>query len=631
MTTTDLAPEVPEAPARKGNRYVDALRHRDLRLMIIAFVIDETCSWSYSVVLAAYVFDRTGSPGWVAAILATRWITGMIIGAPAGVIADRYERIRLVQVGAVCSSAVMVGMTVVVASDGPLALLIVLGVLATIAGSANRPAVGAVIPEVVPEKDLAAANGLFAGIENVVVVLGPAIGGLLLVATTASLVVGINAASFLVSAAIFSLVRARSRGSAERGGGMLRQLGEGWHALRGNRTVFILVVFLVLDSAVFGAASVVFGPLSEHLGTGANGYSYLIATNAAGGVIGAIVADRLAARPKLSAVIIVSLTVESVPLALTSFTTSPVVAGGLQVITGIGMVIVDVVAITAMQREISGDLLGRVTALAFSAILAGNVVASFAATAVLEGAGLTPALIAIGIAFPVVGALLLPPLIRVERTTSGAVTRLEPRVAFVSSLDLFTGAPRSVLEQLAAAATERHLEPGEVIITQGEPADALYLLEDGTLAVDVRAESGRVNERPDVQAPGYVGELGLLRRIPRTATVRARTAATVLRIGADDFFSALSTASASRSMLTLAGERFARYSPPSPAPIDTADHDTADPDTADPATDATPETGVEAPPVESPSGVSPSATGPGPAGTPRPAPERPRPRPTPHP
>jgi CRP-like cAMP-binding protein len=83
------------------------------------------------------------------------------------------------------------------------------------------------------------------------------------------------------------------------------------------------------------------------------------------------------------------------------------------------------------------------------------------------------------------------------------------------------------------------------------------LLAEGTLAVSVD-EAGQSNARPDVVAPGYVGELGLLRRIPRTATVTASTDCRLLKIKAADFFSALDTAPVSASVLAVAGERLAR-------------------------------------------------------------------------
>ena len=60
--------------------------------MLSAFVIDDTGSWASVVVLSAYIFGRTGSPGWVAGVVSARWVVSTVSSGPAGVIADRYDR-----------------------------------------------------------------------------------------------------------------------------------------------------------------------------------------------------------------------------------------------------------------------------------------------------------------------------------------------------------------------------------------------------------------------------------------------------------------------------------------------------------------------------------------------------------
>ena len=67
-------------------------------------------------------------------------------------------------------------------------------------------------------------------------------------------------------------------------------------------------------------------------------------------------------------------------------------------------------------------------------------------------------------------------------------------------------------------------------------------------------------------APGYVGELGLLHGIPRTATVRTSQESTLLRIGGQDFLSALETSRPSPSLLAVAGIRMARTPGRGPGP-----------------------------------------------------------------
>src|SRR4051812_12535748 len=172
-----------------------------MRYVLGAYVIDDTASWGYTVVLAAYAYGRTGSTGWIALIACTRWIVGLLVSGYAGLLADRYDRGRLIAASGVLCAAAMVGLTIVVGADGPLWLLPALSALDTALSSPVRSATGALVPDIVPKGDLLAANGLFAVLENVLMVLGPGIGGLLLLAGTPATAMAINAASYLVAAA----------------------------------------------------------------------------------------------------------------------------------------------------------------------------------------------------------------------------------------------------------------------------------------------------------------------------------------------------------------------------------------------------------------------------------------------
>jgi MFS family permease len=552
---------VPEATSR----YRQALRSRDLRLILLAYFLDDSGTWAYNVVLAAYVFGRTGSPGWVAAVVSTRWIFAVVVSGPAGVISDRYDRRTVALVGALVSAAVTVVLTVLVAVDAALWTLLVCAALLTVASSGNRPASDAMVPDVVSERDLSAANAMIATLQNLVVVLGPAIGGLLLVIGSPAAGIGVNAVSFLVSAVLFGLVRTRARGDAEPGAGMVRQLVQGWRVLVSHRTAFTLVLLLVLDSAVFGAASVFYGPLSVHVGTGPNGYSYLIASQALGGVLGAALGDRLAARPRLAPVLIGGFLLECVPLAFVTVTSSAVVVALLQVLFGVGMVIIDVLALTALQRDLPREVLGRANALMIGMVSGATAAASLVATVLLTTVGLTGTVVAVGVGFPLVALLGIPTVRRNEREAELFIAQLSERVELLQELDLFTGASRTTLEQLARTSQPISVEAGAVLIRQGDDADAFFVLSDGILEIGI-VEDGRTHRRPDVSAPSYVGEIGLLRGIPRTATVRAAVPSRLLRIDADDFRAALDTASASRSMVSVAGARFTRSDVPVAAP-----------------------------------------------------------------
>lgn len=153
-----------------------ALRHRDFRLLTVAFAISAVGSWAYNVGLAVFVYDQTKSAAWVGAVTVGRFLPALLFGAYGGVLAERFERIRfMVRLDLICT-ALMGLLTLIAAVRGPVLLaLVVAGVNSTV-GTSYQPAVAAITPQVVPEKDLAAANTIRNTVENLAIIAGPALG-----------------------------------------------------------------------------------------------------------------------------------------------------------------------------------------------------------------------------------------------------------------------------------------------------------------------------------------------------------------------------------------------------------------------------------------------------------------------
>ena len=551
-------PAVAGKLAARG-RYRDALRHRDLRLLIGAFVVDDIGSWSYIVVISVYIFDRTHSTQWLAANAACRWGPSLLLASYGGVLADRYQRTTVMVISALASAVLMTGMAVAVASAAPVGYVLAISALSSVALAPYEPAAGALTPEVVGEQDLSAANSIFSALQSLVVVVGPGIGGLLLLTGRPVISVAINAASFAVAAAMVTRLRVRSRGGGNAGGdSTAQQWVAGLRSLAAQPVAVAVILFCALDSAVYGAATVLYVPLSVRLGTGPNGYSYLLAGSALGGLLGAGLANRLSGASRLAPVIMGSICLQALPFLLTVPVHWPALAAALQVLSGVGMIIVDVLAITSLQRDLPGDVLGRVLGVFDTVVLAGILLASLAAGVLLAHADVNVALVAVGAGVPVLALAGLPTLLRADRTSAAAAERLRPRVELLSQLDLLAGADRRTLERLAAAAEEVIMPAGQVVIREGDAADALWILADGELAVQATGGGPEPRELPPVTAPGYVGELGLLHGIPRTASVRTSRDSTLLRIGGPDFLSSLQVGQPSPALLSVAGTRMAR-------------------------------------------------------------------------
>jgi MFS family permease len=545
-----------------SGRYRDALRHRDFRLLTVAFLTDQIGSWAYNDVLIVWVFDRTHSPTWVAAATASGWLPRLVWSAYAGLLADRYERTAVMLASSLASFVAMAGVALVVAADGPVVAALALAATAASFATGYRPAAGALVPDIVGEGDLIAANAIFGGLESLVVVVGPGIGGVLLLSGSAAAGIALNALTFLAAALVVVRLRVRSRGGAgAHGESALAQFAAGAGALWRQRTALVLVVFCCLDSAVYAASTIVYVPLSERLGTGATGYSYLIAGASLGGVLIATLANRFASARRLAPVILAGMLMLALPFAVVAVVHSPAVAFVLQMVSGAGMVVVDVLAVTALQRDLPRDVLSRVLGIFESAVPASLLASSLVTAMILRTAGLTGTLLAIGFGFSAAAVLGLWPIVASDQRSAALLQVLEPRVALLDALDLFNGASRPTLERLAAHAAEAALPAGTYVVREGERADALWVLRSGTVTVTARGEAARVHRLRTLHGPSYFGEIGLLRGLARTATVRATTDCELLRIDADDFFAALQSAAVSSSLLARSTARLARSHP----------------------------------------------------------------------
>jgi CRP-like cAMP-binding protein len=124
-------------------------------------------------------------------------------------------------------------------------------------------------------------------------------------------------------------------------------------------------------------------------------------------------------------------------------------------------------------------------------------------------------------------------------------------------LDLLAGAPQSVLEQLAKSLEERHVDTGTVLIRQGDPSDALWVVVDGTIKVTVTTSTGETDMLRTQGPSTYVGEIGLLHATRRTATVTTTSSSLLWRISAGDFSEALEDSAPSPTLLSVVGRRLA--------------------------------------------------------------------------
>jgi CRP-like cAMP-binding protein len=119
---------------------------------------------------------------------------------------------------------------------------------------------------------------------------------------------------------------------------------------------------------------------------------------------------------------------------------------------------------------------------------------------------------------------------------------------------VLAGLPDEVLGRLAACAKPVEVPAGEVIIAEGDPADAMYLVDEGELEVSKQIGDMQV-PLATLEAGEPLGEVGLVNGRPRTATVRAVRDSRLLRIDAEAFEELLTAPGSARRLLATVSRR----------------------------------------------------------------------------
>ena len=119
-------------------------------------------------------------------------------------------------------------------------------------------------------------------------------------------------------------------------------------------------------------------------------------------------------------------------------------------------------------------------------------------------------------------------------TRQGTADDRRPIVTVLAELPFLEGAAPEVLDSIAAALVPEAVAQGTVVLTEGGPADDLFVVRSGTL--DVFSHGVKINE---LGADDVVGEIGVIHRRPRTATVIATTPVELWRIPGGAFLSAI--------------------------------------------------------------------------------------------
>jgi hypothetical protein len=227
----------------------------------------------------------------------------------------------------------------------------------------------------------------------------------------------------------------------------------------------------------------------------------------------------------------------------------------LLIVVGASRALLDVASRTLMQRSVPAQQLGRVFGVLEGLTMAGLAAGALLVPGLVHLGGSRLALLGVAAVLPLAAAVGGRALSGLDSGTPVPVVQ----IALLRSLPLFAELPAPPLEGMARALTPVTVPAGTELIRQGDPGDAYYAIAAGELDA---TQDGHFLRRCG-RGEG-VGEIALLRDIPRTATVVAHTAATVYKLDREPFLTAvLGHAPTQRQADRIAGTRLATSAAPS--------------------------------------------------------------------
>jgi MFS family permease len=382
----------------------DSSRSR-IRRLAASRLISITGGEAAAVALAFTIYSRTGSALWHSASLLFTFGVAGLISPVAGSIGDRFDRRRAMIACELLGAAAYTGLVFVRAP----ATMIAIGFVAEMARAPFEPASAAAIPNLAGEQDLKWANSLVATGSRIGGLLGPAVGGLLVAAGGSSLAFGLNAVSFVISAALIATVRGRFSAKDDQEGTEYEGALAGFRFVLRDRFLRSLAIAWAITWFAANIVVVADVPLAKAFGVGAFGLGLIYTFDSAGGIVGSFAARRVP--PSADRIALLSDMV-ALAVAYSIVSVSPWFALVLiAVAVGLGFdSLAAVVGTTIVQHQTPDAIRARVFAAIGGMGMAANVVAFSVAGFLVDLVGPRGVYLVGAGAAAIAGVVLLPAL-----------------------------------------------------------------------------------------------------------------------------------------------------------------------------------------------------------------------------
>jgi MFS family permease len=531
----------------------------NLRRAQLSFLGAWTAEWAFTVALGIVAY-RDGGATAVGLVGLLRMVPSAVVAPFAATLADRGRRERvLVLVSTIRGVATGVA-GIVVALNGPVMIVYVLAVFSTIAATLFRPAHSALLPSLCRTgHELASANVVRGMLDSIATLVGPLLAAVLLKYTDVAVVFVVAAAASLAAAALLLRLQydAPPRPAAPRGVHLVADAAEGIRAIVRNSDLALFIGLGIAQTFTRGALTVFTVVVAlDLLHTGEPGVGTLTAAIGAGAVIGSVAASLLVGSRWLAQWFGIGVALWGLPIALIPLFPSQATALILLACVGIGNALVDVGLFTLMARLAPDAVLARVFGLLESLIALAVGLGALVASLLIDLASVAVALVAVGALCPILVLVAWRRLMRLDRY----IGELDKEIGLLHGVHMLQPLPLPAIEHLARGLEPVQVPAGQVVFRQGEPADRFYVIETG--AADVVGDGHLVT----TLGPGDgFGEIALLRRVPRTATVRAATDLELQALTCDRFLPVVTGfPPSSREAGAEVGEMLDRFRPGEP-------------------------------------------------------------------
>ena len=286
------------------------LRRRDFGLLWAGGLISETGDWFLLVGLPVWVLQVTGSSLVTATVFLVGLLPSLVVGPLAGVLVDRWDRRRTLVAVSLAEAVFLLPLLTVDGRGDLWVVYLVMAVEASL-GQLNDPARNAMVPALVGRDDLVGANALIGLNGNLARLAGSPLGGILVeLSGLPGLVIG-DAISFLLGAALLSLVRPRPLSPPTgpvASPGVVGEWVEGLRVVardRGLRWGLVVDGLAAVAQGIFTVLFVLF--VTRELGGDGADVGLLRGVQAIGGLVGGVLVVGLARRLEAGRLLGVSL------------------------------------------------------------------------------------------------------------------------------------------------------------------------------------------------------------------------------------------------------------------------------------------------------------------------------------